>query len=664
MTSSRTNFHNYSSANRGRKLRTFDVMISLIKYRSFLLFFFILISKSAFSQAVNLTKFRVDRIGVDGMIYVFEGMKDGQGKEVIPANYDYIWDFEDTLTLARKRVDIGTSDDEGAFTYQIISNTGFLYYEFPDYLFPENLSNKRILTWNSRNGSYGYLDPFGKEVVKFQFNNAKDFSENLAAVKKSMRSQWDFIDIDGKYKTSYSFDDAFSFSEGFAVVKKGNKHSFLNKLGALVLIEKEYQQVFDVREGKSIVTHVKGDTILYGIIGSDGKEILKPQFEFIDNFEGETAVFVNKGEAGMLDAKGNILIRAAYDELYRFDQSHYLFQQNGLQGLIRIDGTPVLSADYSAIGLFHEGLCAVRKGNLWGFANTDGEVVIPFLYSEIGSTFENGKAQVHLPDKWRLVKGSDSLKLPVYDEVLPYYGYSAAFRIGDLWGFLNQQGEESIEPKYDELVFNKGSVVFGRTTTDDGSFVWSVIDRYGREAQSEKYNEVVRFSNGFAAVRNNDKWGFINSLGAEIVTPQFDAVRNFSGDRAAVLKNGQWGFVGKNGTEEIPYFTEMPSFEEVIGETKEDTIAAIRESFPLFLMEVLGDFNQSCTCVEDLTQENIGDKPLCINKIGKAHPEMECQPFTKVADIFIPEAELNPALKVIRIPGRWIDIDSSGKEIQ
>lgn len=647
---------------RGRKLRTFTPMNLVFSYRSFILLFFIAFTTYSYSQTQDLKKFRVDRLGTDGMIYVFEGMKNKEGEIVIPANYDYIWEFEDTLTLARKRIDVGEID-EGAFTFQIISVSGYLYFEFPEYLIPESMSEGLIRTWNKRIGKYGFLSPRGKVAIKYQFDNALDFSESYAAVKTNNKTQWDFIDKSGKFVSNKSFDDAFSFSEGFAVVKVGDSHKFFKANAEIINIDSTYLRVFDVKEGYSITTALVNDSIKYGFVNTSGKSVLDPTFDFIDNFEGETAVFVKDGEAGMISKDGEILIDPIYDELYRFDQAHYLFQQNGLKGLIRIDGALVVSANYNAIGLFHEGLCAVRRGSLWGFANTAGEEIIDCKFSEIGQTFKDGIAKVHLPDEWILVKGQDSLILPSYDEVLPYYGYTAAFRIGNQWGFLNQFGEESIEPTYDELVFNKGAVVFGRSNSADGSFVWSVIDPHGREAQHERYNEVVRYSDGFAAVRQNDSWGFVNTLGAEIVSPSFDVVRNFSEGRAAVVLNGEWGFIGENGREEIPLFTGIPNFDGKVGSEVQDTVDAIRESFPMFLMEVIGDFKNNCACAEDLTHENLNDETICVNKIGKLHPELTCTPFTKVADIFVPEAELNPALKIIRIPGRWIFIDQDGKEI-
>jgi hypothetical protein len=647
----------------GRNLRTFDAMKLPIKYLRFLLFFglFVIINKPAASQ--NLTKFQIERKGNDGLLYVFEGMLGSGGEIVIPANYDYIWDFQDSLTLARKRINIGT-EDEGAFIYQIISQAGYLIYEFPLNLIPESISDGLILTYNKTLHLYGFINLKGDVTIKFMYSEAKAFSEGLAAVKSRKSDFWGYIDKLGITVLPYKFESAYSFSEGKAITKINNKYAYIRASGSFVNIEREYFNVFDLKEGKSIVTQLQNDTVLYGFIDSTGKEILKPQYEFIDNFEEGMAVFVENGEAGMLSESGTVVIPARYDEIYRFDQAHYLFQQNGLQGLVRIDGTQVLPARYSAIGLFHEGLCAVKQNGLWGFANTNGELIISCQYSEIDELFNEGKAVVRSPDKYYLVEGIDTLNLPKYDEVLPYYGYCAAFRIGNLWGFLNQNGEEAIEPKYDELVFNKGSVVFARSTSTDGSFVWSVIDPYGREVQSEMYNEVVRFSEGLAAVRKKDKWGFINSLGAEIVSPQYDFVRNYSSGKAAVSKDGQWGFIGKNGREEIPLYPNNFVFEEKVNATSVDSINHIRESFPLYLMQVLGDFTDNCVCVEDLTLDNAISSPICMNKIGKIVNVSDCQIFTKVAELFNPEAEQNTSLKVIRELGEWITIDKQGLVVE
>jgi hypothetical protein len=365
----------------------------------------------------------------------------------------------------------------------------------------------------------------------------------------------------------------------------------------------------------------------------------------------------------MLNNKGEVIIEPKYDELYRFDQEHYLFEKNGLKGLLSIDGKPFVPATYSAIDLFHEGIAAVNKSEKWGFIDIQGNEIIPCQFSEYKNGFNNGSISVRLPNQWNIIHSNDTLNLPNYDEVLPFYRNTAAFRKGNLWGFLNLQGEESIEPKFEELVFNKGGGIFGKVGKSDGSFIWSYIDYYGREIQVEKYKEIVKFTEGLAAVETKEGWGFINLSGTEIVRPQYDYVRNYSSGLAAVNKNGEWGFINKEGIEELPVFEKMPVFEDEIPKTFIDSLNNIRESFPLYKMEIISDFNNSSACVEDRTLDNSTSEPLLINKKGKIIGIKGCTPFIKNADAFMPDFEINPDYQLISIPNNWLNIDRQGNVI-
>lgn len=622
---------------------------------------FCLSANTLLAQQPVLSKYTVQKQSTDGQYFTLEGMVNAKGEIIVPAEYDYIWDFnQDSLTLARKLIQSPTTEYV-SFQYQIISASGLLYYEFPSELIPEPIQEGIIRTYNERTKKFGFLNKMGETKIKFRYLAARDFSEGLAAVvDPESKNTYGYINTKGQFSIQAQFEEAYSFSESQAVVKLNKQFHFISKEGKLTPIKGNYTQVFDLHEGYSIVTATRNDSLFYGFINKNGEEIIAPTYSFIDNFESGTAVFIENNEAGMLNTKGEVVIEPRYDELYRFDQAHYLFQMNGLKGLLGIDGKIVLPASYSAIDWFSDGLCAVNRSNKWGFADISGNEVVPCQFAEYKAGFKNGLAEVRLPDRWLLIHGNDTLRLPDYDEVLPFYGHAAAFRKDHLWGFLNQKGEESIEPKYEELVFNKGAVVFGRVSQADGSSLWSVIDAYGREVQNERYNEVVRFSEGLAAVRCNDSWGFVNALGAEIIPPKYDAVRNFSAGRAAVIKNGNWGFINNQGREEISMFQKMPVFEEAIPTTFSDSLKAIRESFPLYRYIVLGDFNSTCVCVEDEMADNSNQKSLCMNKLGKVTAVDSCLPYTRKADLFDPESELNPSLKLVRIPSKWLIIDKSG----
>lgn len=634
-----------------------------MKNRRFLVFLCLSVSLLQAQQTV-LSKFTQQRTHSNGDAFTLEGMKDASGQIVIPADYEYIWNFgDDSLTLARK-LSISENESSAPITYQIISNKGFLYFEFPPFYIPEPAHENLLRTYNDRIGSYGFLNAIGEVQIKFKYQEARDFRENVAAVLDPQSFLFGYINNKGRYVIKPQFDEAFSFSEGQAVVKKTGTYFYLLKDGNLLPIKEPYSQVFDLQDGYSIVTTISNDSTYYGFIDKFGKEILKPNYAFLDNFESGTAVFLKNNLAGMINNKGEVIIDPVYDELYRFDQSNYLFEKNGLKGLLSIDGKTKIQAGYSEIDLFFEGIAAVNKSGKWGFIDIQGNEIIPCQFSEYRGGFMNGQISVRLPDQWKIIHSEDTLNLPSYDEVTPFYRNTAAFRKGNLWGFLNTKGEESIEPKFDELVFNKGGVAFGKVAKSDGTFIWSFIDTYGREIQVEKYAEIVKFTEGLAAVKTQDGWGFINIVGTEIVRPQYDFVRNYSSGLAAVNKNGEWGFLNKDGVEEIPVFEKMPIFDDEIPKTFIDSLKNIRESFPLYLMEVISDFDNSNVCVEDRTRDNINSEPFMMNKKGKILETNGCIPFLHNADAFVPEFEKNMVYQLINIQSNWLLIDKEGNVLK
>ena len=49
------------------------------------------------------------------------------------------------------------------------------------------------------------------------------------------------------------------------------------------------------------------------------------------------------------------------------------------------------------------------------------------------------------------------------------------------------------------------------------------------------YDQAMSFSEGLAAIRENDKWGFIDRKGTVVVSVQYKSVQPFSGGYAIVL---------------------------------------------------------------------------------------------------------------------------------
>lgn len=612
-------------------------------------------------QAVHAQryKFQSERIGKDQQVYVYEGMKSEDGRVVIPAVYDYIWEFDsDTVTLARRQISEARPNREAEYQYELLTFNGYLFNEFPSHLIPSPPREGIMRIYDGQKEAFGFQSIRGTEISKAKYTEARDFKEGLAAIFDPYKGYWGYIDKSGKVAIRPTFDEAYSFSEGKAVVNENGKFYFCDRNTMLQPIVGSYSRVFDLQEGVAVVMNDS----LFGLIDSTGREIVKPTYQFLDNFENGIAVFLENGNAGVLDKSGKVRIEARYDNVFRFDQNHYVVEQNGLRGLLNLNGEMVIMPRYSEIGYFSEGLAPVSLGGKWGFVDSRGTEIIQCEFASVERGFENGVAYVSKNDRWLLVHKGDTLKLPEYDEILPFYGFAAAFRKGNYWGFLNEFGEESIEAQYEELIFSKGGLCFGLKTRGDTA-AYALINPYGKEIVTAKYTDIVRFTEGRAAVRTHQGWGFIDENGTELVRPQYDVVRNYASGRAAVQKNGQWAFLSYNGTEAIAMFGGIPNFSELENKPADfaDSLRAIREVFPLYLVEVIGDFDGTHAAVEDLTSENSSGNYLCLSKTGKLSNNGQCKIMERFADSFEPAKEQNQSYRIVRIAGEKFTIDTEGK---
>ena len=96
---------------------------------------------------------------------------------------------------------------------------------------------------------------------------------------------------------------------------------------------------------------------------------------------------------------------------------------------------------------------------------------------------------------------------------------------------------------------------------EDGCFavkqngLWGFINEEAVEIIEPQYENYFAFSNGFAAVCKNGKWGFINKQN-EIVIPfeyEIPEYSCFKGNYAPVCKNGKFGFIDTSNRTVIPF---------------------------------------------------------------------------------------------------------------
>jgi hypothetical protein len=80
-----------------------------------------------------------------------------------------------------------------------------------------------------QNGKWGYAGQDGRLIISAQYDEARIFSDGLAAVK--MQGKWGFIDKTGQLVIPLSYDSATSFIEGRAWVNLNGEYGYIDKTG-------------------------------------------------------------------------------------------------------------------------------------------------------------------------------------------------------------------------------------------------------------------------------------------------------------------------------------------------------------------------------------------------------------------------------------------------
>lgn len=128
---------------------------------------------------------------------------------------------------------------------------------------------------------WGYIDPAGKIVVAPQFQDAREFSEGLAAV--CVDKKWGYVDKTGKMVIEAKYDFGNPFSEGLArvvVASDSNppqkKHGFIDKTGKMV-IEPRFDYGWNFSRGLAKVGVGDVLTAKEGYIDKTGKYVWEPK---------------------------------------------------------------------------------------------------------------------------------------------------------------------------------------------------------------------------------------------------------------------------------------------------------------------------------------------------------------------------------------------------
>ena len=132
---------------------------------------------------------------------------------------------------------------------------------------------------------------------------------------------------------SSQYDKIGNFYYGIAVVKKNGFEGAINTEGKEV-IKPEWDRLSGFGKDGIGFAHKNG---LVGLIDKTGKLIAKPEYSRIGNFKNGKAVVVQNGKEGIMNIEGKIIVAIKYDKLKVVEGGAIRATENGQEILITED---------------------------------------------------------------------------------------------------------------------------------------------------------------------------------------------------------------------------------------------------------------------------------------------------------------------------------------
>jgi len=280
-----------------------------------------------------------------------------------------------------------------------------------------------------RGDLYGYIDEKGNLVIEPQFQQAGNFFDGLACVRKPdttnrTNSPWGYIDKTGKFVYEANFKKARDFSDGLGLAFYDDWYVYLTPSGSVALEGQVLRNMVPHSYSEGLARFcVDGKC---GFMDKSGKTVIEPRKEIIGDFHDGRAMIWSPdadnpqfNKRGFIDKTGKVVVEPVWDIANDFSDGVAVvslrtknsgeFYVIDTSGKVIIDFKKANIKGFAEVGSFHEGLGRIKVivsekvdgGNMYlprfGFIDKTGRVVINPIFPLVRQ-FNSGFAYVSYKD--------------------------------------------------------------------------------------------------------------------------------------------------------------------------------------------------------------------------------------------------------------------------
>ena len=367
------------------------------------------------------------------------------------------------------------------------------------------------------------------------------YEDNVYKCKK--KGKWGLVSSTNSTLLSCEYNNLSNIRNNIWRTSKSGKYGYvrLNTTSSVTtLIPCIYESLGDYSSDSYIHATLKGKK---GMIDGQNKIIIPFEYSKVGNpchtSNGNSIVWVEKdGKLGIYNDDGKELQPCDIDKAY------ILTEYNSIE----LSYTDCPSTDY--IYIVRNGLTGLISGSTF-------ETIIPCMYEYL-SPIKTSKAFYKANGKWGIIDANNkTIQLAIYDNVeidgstlseqkMPSMAFQSNMyvRNNGKVGMLKANGEDFIPVKYDSLGMYSDNMLVAKVGDKYG-----FLNEEGKETVPFIYSQTHDYSEGLAAVVNeHGKFLFIDKLGNVAIKPkEYDRVDDFQNGTCKVYRKDKVWEIDREG---------------------------------------------------------------------------------------------------------------------
>lgn len=354
------------------------------------------------------------------------------------------------------------------------------------------------------------------------YNSTDDIWYNSDVLTYQKDGKYGLIDFNGNQVLNSEYDEIVSLSGILknVIVKKSGNVGLYNTSSKTMTIPTEYASIEAFGETYNDGYIVKDLNGKFGLISSDGKQVLENKYDQIVKVIGGDKYVVKEGVKTELIAKdGTVILNSGFDEIVSIEGENIVIKKAGKYGIINSNGDNIVDAGYDSVKYCFGDYYIVGTNKKYGVINLAKDVIIEQKYTAID----------YRSDIASLICENDNYTTDIYTRDFKYVltgtinkvdtelGY-VRIRVGEEYKYYNLQYQEISNRdalKNNSLFLVKENGKYGYVNKENKKIVECIYD------DAKEQNEY-----GYCAVKKDGKWGVLQSNGSVLMQPSVELENN------------------------------------------------------------------------------------------------------------------------------------------